>query len=281
MRRTLFACALLLCPASLCAVEPKAVLRGPASAQVGIPFYLSTAGTVTDVKPSVEVIKGPDLQIEPKPLSYDASGLPAAVEVTVSEAGVYQFALSAVGVTPGQPATSKYKHAFCTVSVGMPPPPVVVTPLVPPLVVPPPAVVPAPPQPAPPIVPAPSPPIPTAQRVTVPLYACLAYTPGDANDQRLAPMRTDPGLAPALANLQVEWHAWAFNEPDSTGRPVWDGLNLRPYVGSGGPPVLVIYDAGGNVYDALGNVAPRDKAGMAPPETTNAMVAMFRKMRGQ
>jgi hypothetical protein len=238
-------------PAVVSGVAARASLAGPATVAPGDRFLLDLTGTVSARAATVKVAFGPEKL--PVRMLYDDCGAASCALVVATRPGDYLFYTVAQSAGP----TPDFDFAFWKVVVtGARPPPEPV-----------PIPEPGPPPPAPP---APAP------LVGVPLYAVLVYPNDPSNEayRALAPVISDPTLAPALASLQVEWRAWPANNAQI------DTLKLRPIVGNGTPPTLVIYDRQSNVYDLDGNKVDRSRAALTPPPTSEAVISLFKKLRG-
>lgn len=256
--------ALLLLHQMACALpaaEPRAVLKGPATAQPEAEFWLKFAGSVSDEPVELALADGPE-PVEPA-LLYSREGVPIYGLCSVSRPGTYVFVVVASGTLPPvPPATAgklKRAYAFWTVAVGAPTPP-------------------APPGPPAPPTP-PTPPTPPApQPVTAQLFAVAVY-PADAataSGFAFAGVRDDPAFIATLRAMNVIWHAWPNTDPRV------DALKIRPYVVGAVDPVVVVYDAAGNVYDEAGKPSPRGTGKAIPaPLTVDGTISLFRTIRGR
>lgn len=287
MRRLFFTLVLLAGPAL--GAEPKALLSGPETALTRTIVRLDPGGSVSDRMPLVRLNKGPE-KVTPEP-RFNRTGALVCYEVVPTRAGSYEFYTVATGEPPKDAPDPLFDFAFWTVVVGGgpgPQPPVVTpAPYVPPVAPSPPVAPPVVPQPTPTPPPNPTPPpspIPTSQIVRVPLNAVLAYSsdPMDPSANDWATVITDKNLGASLKSLGVTWFPW----PYSTS--MIDSLGLRPWVGSSGPPVLLIYEQSldpnrpGKIFDQNGYEAAQ-VAGTAfrPPTTAAGVIELFKRLKGQ
>jgi hypothetical protein len=108
--------ALCLAPAAIRAAQPKAVLIGPSSVQVGQDIVLRFTGTVTDsdAKLKLKLEKGPESIAVP--VFYGKDGRPDHALARATKPGSYQFSLLALG-TPDGTKDEDYDTATLTVEV--------------------------------------------------------------------------------------------------------------------------------------------------------------------
>lgn len=219
MRRALRRSPILILAASLLwataipAAEPKATLRGPASAGVGDPILLNPTGTVSDEEPSLVLAKAPaNVSAEVVPL-YGKDGRLLYGMASVPEVGVYTFAVVARGKADGA-VEPRFAFGFWEVAVGAVPP----TP------------VPIPPGPGPGPSPTPTPtPVP-AEGLTAVIFAyeSSAVPPAYGNVLRSQPLRTWMNRKVLKAeDGRPAWRFWDFDVDASrdspTLRDVWAG----------------------------------------------------------